>query len=209
MHRKLVKRSLYYLCLVLLAALAGCGGMGFSPEQMAVRQAVESGPPDGIVDTETIQVLQTVEMNGKIFVMVSFNETVKNRKDECLFVYGFERSPLCAWVTSSGGGGCSGQVGGDPAPAQPISQIGLNMSSGGGKPTDPGYSSIRGLVNSDVIVTVRITWKDNTVQEVEVINGSFLAVRAGQVDWIDVEGLNQNGAVVYDHQSPSAAPGKH
>lgn len=204
-----IKRSLYSPWLILLLVLTGCGAMGFSPQQIAVNQAAESAPPDAVVDTASIQVIQTVEMNGKSFVMVSFNQTVKNRKDDCLFVYGFYKSSIGTWSAESGGGGCSGQVGGgELPPPEPISNIGLNMASGGGSPTDPGVSSIYGLINLDEIVMVRVTWADNTAQEVNVVNNSFLVVRAGQVNMINIEGLKEDGEVVYNHQNPTDAPGK-
>jgi hypothetical protein len=53
-----------------------------------------------------------------------------------------------------------------------------------------------------------VTWLDSTTQEVDVINHSFLAVRAGQFEMANIKGLNQDGEVVDDHQNPPAAPGK-
>ena len=182
--------------------------MAFSPEQIAIRQAAESAPPDVVVDRDSIRILQTLEMNGNKYVMVSFNQSDQNRKDECVFVYGFQKPSMGMWSTYSGGGGCAGQIAGEPEAPMPISNIGLNMASGGGGPTDPGVSIMSGTINATDIVKVRVTWADNTAQEVAVLNNSFLVVRAGQVNMLNVEGLNERGDVVYNHQNPPAAPGK-
>jgi len=195
--------------LLFAIALSSCDAIAFSPEQIAMRQALNSPPQNGIVDAGSVKVLQTLEFNGMTFLLVSFRQQVDNLQQDCLFIYVARRSAIGAWSPTSGGGGCSGQVGGgEPEPPPSISHIGVNISSGDGGALDPGYTSVRGLTHTDEIIKVRVTWLDSTTQEVDVINHSFLAVRAGQLEMTNIEGLNQNGEVVYDHHNPPAAPGK-
>lgn len=195
--------------LLFAIVLAGCGPIAFSPEQIAVREALESLPQNGVTDPDSVEVLQSLEFNGLTFLLVSFRQQVENLQQDCMFVYVVRRSPIGTWAPTSGGGGCSGQIGGgEHEEMPPISQVGINTSSGDGGALDPGYTSIRGLVHADEILKVRVIWLDNIVQEVNVINHSFLIARAGQLDMINIEGLNKDGEVVYDHKNPPAAPGK-
>jgi hypothetical protein len=195
--------------LVMGLLLAGCGSMAFSPQQIAFNEATSAmGPGGGTTDPASVRVLQMVEYKGKTFVVTSFNVTIENRINQCLFVYGVQRSAIGSWSPFSGGGGCAGQIGGAEGPAPlPISDIGGGRSGGSG-PTDPGFSHLVGLVQQDDLTRVRITWNDNSVQEVDVVNGSFFAVRAGQLDMNNIEGLNKDGEVLYNQQDPQPAPGK-
>ena len=62
---------------------------------------------------------------------------------------------------------------------------------------DPGVSTVYGHVLVQEIRTVQVTWKDDMMQQVEVINASYMAARAGQVEWERIEGLNADQEVIY------------
>ncbi len=72
---------------------------------------------------------------------------------------------------------------------------------------EPGLTTTYGLIHQEDITKVRVTWKDDQVEEADVIDQTFLIYRAGQVQYKTVEGLNAAGDVVYSF-SPEVAPGK-
>ena len=198
-----------FACLALAVLLSGCGrsGMAFTPQQAVVSSIMERTQPGSIVDQSSVQVRQSQELSGHTFVMISYNQTIENRNESCLMMYEVRRSSLGTWVPGSGGGGCQGRIGGgDPAPEQAV-EIGSGQSGSSG-PDDPGFSNVNGLVHQEGIVKIRITWHDGSTQEVDVINGSYLALRAGEYQMTKVEGLSQDGDVLFTY-SNEIAPGKH
>jgi hypothetical protein len=70
------------------------------------------------------------------------------------------------------------------------------------------WSRVDGLVHDDAIVRAQVVWDDGTVQEVEVIQGSVLAVRGGTHRYDEVRGLDPRGEVVCVHEEPGAAARK-
>ena len=182
---------------LLSLALAACSGiaLSFSPEQ-AVMQGVLNNPrPNAVVDATSVKALQRLEAAGKTFVIVSNQQQADGHIEDCLWLMEARRSPILGWVSGSGGGSCSGQVGGDPAPREPLSVGSGTMS--GDSATDPGISQTYGKVNQDDIVKVRVTWSDGQVQEVAVVHASYAAIRAGKFNMTRVEGLNEKDEAVY------------
>jgi len=187
--------------------LAGCGqsAMAFSPQQAAIRAVTLQHGPNIVVDQNTIQIRQTVQMDKVTFVALSYRQTDDGKKSDCTMVYGIEQKALAAWAPIGGGGGCTFTEGDQAPPAEPV-EFGSG-TNGGSNPADPGFSYAYGLVNQDSVVKVRVIWADGQQQEVSVVNSSYLAVRAGEVHAEKVEGLNVNGDLVYGND-PAPAPGK-
>ncbi len=198
-----------FIIVAILLVLTGCvpPDSAFSPENAAANFATQSMGFNATIVSESVQVRQKIEWTDQItMVMVSFDRLIEGRLESCLMTYETRRGPLGFWTAGGGGGGCSSQVGQaglDPGQA-------LDMGggqNGGNTPADPGFSYVNGLVYQDDIQLVRVTWNDGQQQTVEVINKSYLALRAGQFGWQAVEGLNAAGEVVFG-QTMETAPGK-
>ena len=72
----------------------------------------------------------------------------------------------------------------------------------------PALSYTYGLVYDPKIVTIQVTWSDEPVQTVEVVNGSYLAVRSDFVSYQQVRGLDAEGAILFASPAIEVAPGK-
>ncbi len=202
--------------LLLALSLSACGGdslpMAFSPQQAAIQMANNAmgGPQhQSFVIPESIFVHQTQELNGHTFVLLSFNRNAEGgRLEECTMMYEV-RKTFVGWTPGSGGGGCAGRIGGSQEPdPKPAMEVGGGSNSGGGfNSNEPGFSDVNGVVNNNEIIKVRITWDDNQVQEVEVINGSYLALRVGKFHWTKVEGLGADANVLFSN-GPIIGPKK-
>ncbi len=192
-----------------LLILSSCqpGGITFSPEQAAVA-AVQSGIGKRESRPTNIKELQTVDMDKKIFVLLTFDKVEVGRLDRCIHVIAVRQARLGLWGAVSGGGGCAGRVGGtSEITEEPPIELGSG-SSGSSSPTDPGYSYVSGLVHNENIRKARITWEDGITQEVNVVDSSLLAVRTGVANYTGIEGIDSNGNVIYNQDLPAAAPGK-
>ena len=64
-----------------------------------------------------------------------------------------------------------------------------------------------GEVYRDDIRFVHITWDDGMLQQADVINNSYLALRAGRFNMQKLEALDANIQVVFTNE-PETAPGK-
>jgi hypothetical protein len=195
--------------LVQTMVLLGCapGMITFSPQQVAIQALTQQQSPNTVIDQASILVRQTVNMDQKSFVLISYSQVEGIRRDKCLTMFQLGRGGPGGWRPNSSGGGCSGTLpGGDPPPEPAMEVVGGGRSSGSA-PLDPVYSNVNGLVNQAEISKVRITWADGQVQEINVINGSYLAVRAGNLEYQKVEGLNAAGGILYSNE-PQVAPGK-
>lgn len=189
---------------LLLSACAVNNSMwSFTPEQAVSQSISRANRPGVVVDPSSIKVLQRVNVGGKTFVVLTSSQRVEGRVEQCTWLYEVRQSAFGSWESGSGGGGCSEQVAGNEA--QPLEVGGGSQSDGS---TDPGVCYAYGQVNQKDIVKVRVTWKDQMVQEVPVVNASYVSIRAGNIGFDRIEGLNEKGDVVFQHQDPGAAPGK-
>ncbi len=199
------------LILLLIAfALSGCvvpPDSAFSPEGAATNFAARVMGLNATVIPESFQVRQKIEWTRQTtMIMVSFDRLIDGRQESCLMTYETRRGPLGLWSAGGGGGGCSAPV--DQAGMNPRQAMDVGGgNNGGSNPADPGFSYVNGLVYQDDIVQVRVTWEDGQQQAVKVINKSYLALRAGQFAWKNVEGLNAAEEVVFG-QALEIAPGK-
>lgn len=193
-----LKRWLARLVVAVAALLlAACTSVtpAFTPEQAVAQVVLHSPRQDVVVDVASVKALQRLDVAGKTFVVVANNQQAGDHLETCLGLYEARRSPLIGWVSGSGGGGCSGQIAGNPEPPQPMEVGGGSQSSG--DPSEPDICTTYGKVNQPDIVTVRVTWNDGQVQEVPVVNGSYAAIRVGQFSMTHVDGLNEKGEPVF------------
>jgi hypothetical protein len=181
-----------------LLLLAACN-VTFSPEQ-AVLQSVLDSPSDTQVNPATVRILQTKPWEGGQVAQVAFQEIDPGGQIyQCLYMYELQQSVL-GWRTGGGGGGC-GPVGGS---GEAIG-IGAGQHSGVER---MALSHVDGLVYDPNVRTIEIIWDDGESQQVEVVNGAYLALRAGEHEYTEVRARNAAGEVVYTHEQPQLAPGK-
>jgi len=199
------KSSLLFLLLLLSGLLAaGCQSlMAFTPEQAAVQNILDyNGGGDFALDPNSIRVMQSQKLQDSVIVLVAFQGTQQGSPQQCLFHYEAHQATLGTWAGGNGGGGCS-MAGQDQNPLE----VGMGKIMG----TQPGvlnYTEVDGFVNQEDIRTVKVTWQDGETQQVDVINGTYLAARAGSQEIEKIEGLDASGQVVYTHTPPEPAPGK-
>jgi hypothetical protein len=196
-----VRRMLKIIALLVFLTAAGCQGMlNFSPERAAV-QEILSGNSFGMqTQPDSVQVLQTKELEGTKFVQVAFQVVdEQGRQQECLFVYETRKTPV-GFVAGSGGGGC-GPV---SAPDDPPIGVGVGSSGGAGVV----YTEADGFVYQPEIVSLEVIWEDGETQSVDVVNGAYLALRSGRQELSQIKALDAAGQVVYTHESGPPAPEK-
>jgi len=193
-----VRHLTIFLCSLLL--LSACSQMlNFTPERAAIQEVLRSSEANLPVDPDSVQVLQTLAQGENTLVLVAFQrERATALPDECLFMYEMHRSVL-GWVAGSGGGGC-GPIGGGGQP--------LDVGSGAHRSDELASSHVTGLVRDPLIASVEVTWDDGEVQQVPVVNGSYLAWREGVSSPVQVSGLDAQDQVIYTSDSPILAPGK-
>jgi hypothetical protein len=183
-----------------LLLLPSCSPLlNFTPERAAVQEALNFSEPNLPVDPDSVQVLQTQEQGEMTIVLVAFQRgRGTGMPDECLAIYEVRRSAL-GWMTGSGGTGC-GPIGGDGRA--------LEVSSGAHRSNESASSHATGLVRDPLIASVEVTWEDGEVQQVPVVNNSYLAWREGVSDPVQILGLDAGGQVIYTSDAPVLAPGK-
>jgi hypothetical protein len=181
--------------------LAACGPLlNFTLERAAVQEALNFSEPNLPVDPDSIQVLQTQEQGEITLVVVSLQRGRETAMpDKCLAMYEVRRTAL-GWMTVSGGTGC-GPIGGN--------RSALDVSSGGAHQSNESASShVTGLVREPLITFVEVTWADGEVQQVPVVNGSYLAWREGVSNPVKILGLDAEDQVIYTWETSVPAPGK-
>jgi hypothetical protein len=193
-----VRHLLISVTIVLL--LSACGSMlNFTPERAAVQEVLRFGEPNLPVDPDSVQVLQTQAQGEMTLVLVAFQRGRGAAfPDECLAIHEVRRTAL-GWMTGSGGTGC-GPIGGTGGS--------LDVGSGAHRSNESASSHTFGLVRDPLIATVEVTWDDGQVQQVPVVNSSYLVWREGVSSPAFVTGLNANDQEIFTHESPVFAPGE-
>jgi hypothetical protein len=180
--------------ILLTLSLTACGVTHFSPEAAVTDMILHRQGPDFTVDPDTVQARQTARIEpGVAVVLVTFQGTRANSGPErCVHSYKAERFFL-GWQSGSGGGSCYSDQMNDEIQPMRFSG-GISTSS---RPGDPGLSEVSGLVTEPSITQVRLTWKDGRIDEVDVAAETFIITRSGQFEMQKIEGLNDQGEVVY------------
>lgn len=179
---------------LLLLLLSGCKGISVSPEDAAIKMLLEETTAGMLVDRDSLEVRQTVNVDkGQVIVMLSFQGTRPELGPvTCLYTYQtLQRMP--GWIAANGGGGC--QQDQPDQQLQAMEVMGGHYS--GRRPEDPGYTQLFGSVHHPDIVKVLITWDDNQITEVEVVNDTIITLRTGDFFIKKVDGLNARDQIVY------------
>jgi hypothetical protein len=194
------KLSFRLVTAILVLGLSACN-LSFSPERAAVQMVLDVNRTSSHmqIDPATIRVLQKQPLQDDEMVLVAFQAIQDSGQlSECLFMYQVRGGPL-GWTTSGGGGGC-GPAGGSGEPLG----VGAGRHGGAGRSS----SHVAGKVYEEGIVAVEVTWGDGQRQRVQVVNGSYLAARAGLHDYAQLQALNAKDEVVYTYENPPPAPAK-
>jgi hypothetical protein len=180
--------------------LAACSALfAFTAERAAVAALLEERGPGLPAIPASVAVLQSQPRGESTLVLVKFLQGQGPEQQECLFLYEMRRGPA-GWQSDGGGGACSPTGGFQEA---------LEISAGTQTGSDrPPLSEVDGLVRDPRIVTVEIEWDDGQVQQVPVVNGSYLAWREALSAPLVVRGLDEEGLVVFTSETPEVAPGK-
>jgi hypothetical protein len=188
--------------LVACLFLTSCQALfNFSPDRAAVQEIVMNSPSMIEVQRDTIRVLQMQEFDPGFIVLATFLATAEGgQMSECLAMFYAEKA-VEGWDAHSRGSSCW--------PAELVQEEPpLQVIRGQSRSGDQSSSDASGLVYDPEITTIQLTWDDGENQELEVIKGSFLSVRAGQHELQTVNALDESGQVVYTHNIPTPAPGK-
>jgi hypothetical protein len=169
---------------------------GHASPEMAAVQAVLTGHDGTKVIADSMQVLQSFDLDGNISVLMKFQMVNDGLLMDCDYVYETQRR-IFGWVSSSGGGGCSS----GPAGEQQIS-LGGGTSISGNRST----SRAHGIVYDENITSIEVVWDDHLVQWADVNNSSFLLVRNGKSHWLQVVGYDYAETAVYRWNQPDPAP---
>jgi hypothetical protein len=188
-------------CMVIL--LTGCQGLAFSAEGAALNQISQGSMPEFSIEPGSARVLQNVEVGDTRVVLVEFRGvSAKIGPQNCLFEYQAIRR-FGGWATSGGGGSCSNEQ------LDPQQQLTVGSSiNGGDGVTDPGMSSVGGLVLNDAISKVIVTWSDGQEQEASLANHTYLAARQDQIEYSKIEAFDSEGNLVFNLEQPAPPPGK-
>lgn len=191
---------------LLLLLLSSCKGISVSPEDAAIKMLLEETTEGMLVDRDTLEVRQTIDVDdSQAIVMLSFQGTRPELGPvTCLYSYQTLQR-MVGWMAANGGGGCR-QNQSDQQP-QELEVMGGHYS--GQRPQDPGYTQLYGYVHNPDIVKVLVTWDDNQMTEVDVVNATIITVRTGGFMMKEVEGLNAYGQIIYTyshHIAPDMQP---
>jgi hypothetical protein len=169
----------------------------FSPESAAI-QALLAPHQQGQVFPETIEVLQTKELDGVVSVMLRYQMSDEGLIFDCDYVYE-TRNRYYGWTTLGGGGGCT---------SGPVEEQRVGIGGGTRSSNGDSTSRVYGLVSDPEITSIEVLWDDEWLERVDVINGSFLAIRKGKNGWNEVAGYDADDNIIYSSEAPQPAPGK-
>lgn len=152
------------------------------------------------IDPSTVQVLHTEPWGDDVIGLVAF-QAVRDtgRRQDCLFVYQATHKGM-QWLAGRGGGGC-GPAGGAGDPIR----VGTGRHS---SRTDGAWSHVSGTVYDPSVSAAHVTWEDGQEQQMSLVQGHFVVVRAGTHDVERVDALDADGATILTHERDPIAPGK-
>ena len=198
-------KLLVILTVLFSLTLSGCSGIAFSPAAAAANEVRNNIEPNVEYVEDSLTVHQTVKPQDDLAVVImTFKQVRINVGDEtCLYTYEVIKRGI-GWTTKSGGGSC--WTADNAGAIQEDIQVGAGQSSSS-EPGDLGFSQVYGLVRNPEIINVKVTWGDDTQEEVALNNSTFVAFRQGLFNMKNIEGLNEQGSVIYSFAF-TTAPGK-
>lgn len=179
-----MRNNFFFTILLFFVALTACNPIAFSPESAAVQNLLND--PEVVADS--IRVHQVQPWEARQIVLVSYLAQNEMEQMSCEAVFEMERTPG-GWRTGGSGAGCS-----SPPNTEPVT-----YGSGSQGIAPDAISHASGLVTLGAAQEVEITWPDGVTQRVPVVNGSYMALRAGRFHMIArVEVLDAAGAVIHE-----------
>jgi len=138
--------------------------------------------------TETIRIHQIQSWRDHSVVLASFMSKQENKQWGCEAVYDLIRGSA-GWQMSGSGIGCSTPPNMDP----------VTYGSGTQGVAAEEFSYAYGLVTLNEAQWIVITWGDGVDQKVSLVNGSYLALRNGNIQNIDtIQVLNATEEVIHE-----------
>jgi hypothetical protein len=199
---KMIKQILWFGALLAASFfVSSCQTLfNFSPDRAAVQEVITNPPASLEVHRETIRVLQLQESEQGIMVLTTYLATGESGQiSECLSLYKTAKDSQ-GWTALGQGSSCW--------PAALMDQDLISVSIGQNATDESSLSDVTGLVYDPQIKSIEVFWDDGTIQAVEVIKSSYLAVRSGQYSVQFIHAFNETGELVYSYQKPTPAPGK-
>lgn len=172
----------------------------FSPDRAAVEELITNSPVSLEIHPETIRVLQLLESEQGIMVLTTYLATNEsNQINECLSLYKTAKVSQ-GWSAYAQGSNCW--------PAALIDQEPIRVTMGQNSTGESSSSDVSGLVFDPQIMSIEVIWDDGTIQDLEIVKGSYLAVRSGQYSVQFVHAFDEAGELVYSYEETKPAPGK-
>ncbi len=164
----------------------------FTPEGAAVHHVLEMDTANFTIVKNSVEAIQAVALKDQVLVLVQYSGTrLGGGMDICETVLETEKTQLNGWKTNSGAGLCFEVY---PVNSIPVT---TGSSQGHAKLQNPGYSTAYGLVRDPQITQVLVTWEDGHIQQVEVQESTYFAVREGEFSIKKIEAYNDRHEIVY------------
>lgn len=199
---KMIKQILWFGRLLAASFLiSGCQTLfNFSPDRAAIQELATNSPTGFDLHRETIRVLQIQESEQGILVLTTYLATHEDgQMSECISLSTTEKTDQ-GWSAINQGSSCW--------PAELVDQESISVSMGQNTKDEYSLSNASGLVYDPQIKSIEVVWDDDTSQAVDIVEGSYLAVRSGQYSVQLVNAFDDMGELVYSYQNPPPAPGK-
>lgn len=167
-----------------------------SLEETAVRHVKEMMEAGFLIDPNTVESIQQVEINDITLVLVQYSgHRIKGEVELCEMVLETQKTILNKWKARSGAGLCH-KIN-DPSNIIPITVV---SSYGTSTILDRGYSTAFGYLRNEQITRVMVTWEDGLVQPASVSARTYLTAREGGFYVAKIETYNNLGENVYTSQ---------
>jgi hypothetical protein len=184
------KYSLVIITLLLAPLfLSACSGFThLTPEQAVIRELTHPQAPFPAI-LWTIRFPQKVEFENQIYIMATFQSFINDEEKICTSITEADRKTE-GWMAVHQTLSCLRAI--------EIPDKGFSREGSAGQGAEKAVSYLYGNIYSPDIVKVQVTWPDDEIQQVEVVNRSYIILREGFFpDYVKMEGLDTQGEVIY------------
>jgi hypothetical protein len=176
-------------------SLSACQARGeTSPEDAAAQQLIHMNQPDVVIDANSFEFLQNQEFDGRVYVLFTYNRNWGGRNQQCLAVSDTYQKAFQGWYAENSVASCPERDLEGVQQVGPVDTFGGTFFRPGPPKADNAFAA--GRVNHPETVRVQVAWVDGQTQVVEVTQGAFLAVRAGEATLKAAVGLDKAGVAV-------------
>lgn len=207
MKKTLIISSLVFaiaaVLLVLLFIQSPSGLMNprsfLTPEKAAVHYVKGMTEAGFHIDTNTVEAIQQVEINGMVLVLVQYSGfRIEGDAELCETLLEVEKKMIVQWEAKGGAGLCHKEN--IPHNTVPISVV---SSYGTTTLLNPGYSTAFGYLRNEQISKVVVTWEDGQVQPAKVSARTYLTAREGRFHVEKIETYNDLGEIIFESDYPN------